>query len=51
MDTPQSDTSAERASARRALGAQKRLSLEWVVFPLAIIVVLVVVFGLRAVVG
>lgn len=49
--TQDSDTSAERASAERAVRAHKRVPIEWIVLPLAIIVVLAVVFGLRTLIG
>ena len=51
MATQDSDASAERASAKHALRAHKRVPIEWIVLPLAIIVVLTVVFGLRALIG
>jgi hypothetical protein len=47
MDEP---TSTRRA-ARKAKGGRRRLATEWVVIPLIIVLVFVLVFGLRFLVG
>ena len=47
MDAP----SSNRRAARKATGSRRRLPTEWVMIPLIIVSVLVLVFGLRFLVG
>ncbi len=47
MDEPTST----RSAARKAKGGRRRLATEWVVIPLIIVMVFVLIFGLRFLVG
>jgi len=45
------EPTSTRRAARKAKGGRRRLATEWVVIPLIIVLVFVLVFGLRFLVG
>lgn len=51
MSKNQNDTQAGKPSGQNPLTANRRLTVSWVLFPFVVIAVLVVIFGLKFLVG